>query len=68
MEAYGRATAVELRGPDFERLAAGYGVGYRRVTSAAEVGDALRDAIAALAERGTLIELQAELAVPPQSL
>ena len=29
-------------------MAAGYGVGYRRVTSAAEVGDALRDAIAAL--------------------
>ena len=68
MEAYGRATAVELRGPDFESMAAGYGVGYRRVTNAAEVGDALRDAIAALGERGTLIELQAELAVPPQSL
>ena len=55
-------------GADFESMAAGYGVGYRRVTGAAEVGDALREAIAALGERGTLIELQAELAVPPQSL
>jgi hypothetical protein len=38
------------------------------VTRVADVGDALRDAIAALGERSTLIELQAELAVPPQSL
>ena len=30
MEAYGRSTAVELRSPDFEQLAAAYGVGYRR--------------------------------------
>ena len=44
---------------------AAYGVGYRRASSAADVGPALRDAIAALAERSTIIELQAELAVPP---
>jgi thiamine pyrophosphate-dependent acetolactate synthase large subunit-like protein len=68
MNAYGRPTAVELRGPDFEPMAAGYGVAYRRATTAVEVGDAIRDAVAGLSERGTLIELQAELGVPPQSL
>jgi thiamine pyrophosphate-dependent acetolactate synthase large subunit-like protein len=60
--------AVDLDSPDFERLAAAYGVGYRRASSAADVGPALRDAIAALAERSTIIELQADLAVPPVSI
>jgi thiamine pyrophosphate-dependent acetolactate synthase large subunit-like protein len=68
MEAFGRAMSVELNSPDFEQLAGAYGVGYRRVGSAAEVGDALREAMAGLAERSSIIELQAELAVPPQSI
>jgi acetolactate synthase I/II/III large subunit len=68
MEAFGRPMSVDLDSPDFERLAAAYGVGYRRASSAADVGPALRDAIAALAERSTIIELQADLAVPPVSI
>jgi len=68
MEAFGRPMSVELNSPDFEQLAAGYGVGYRRVASVAQVGEALRDAIAGLSDRSTIVELQAELAVPPQSI
>jgi len=68
MAAYGHSSSVDLRSPDFERLAAGYGVRYRRVESTGEVGDALREAIAGLAEGCWLIELQAQLQAPPQSL
>jgi acetolactate synthase-1/2/3 large subunit len=68
MSAYGHSTAVDLRSPDFEQLAAAYGVTYRRIGSTAEAGAALREAIAGLAEGCWLIELQAELQAPPQSL
>jgi acetolactate synthase-1/2/3 large subunit len=68
MSAYGHASSVDLRSPDFEQLAAGYGVAYRRIDSPAEAGDALREAIAARGEGCALIELQAELAAPPQSI
>ena len=68
MSAYGHSTAVDLRSPDFEQLAAAYGVGYRRIESTADAGAALREAIDGLAERCRLIELQAELQAPPQSL
>jgi acetolactate synthase I/II/III large subunit len=68
MSAYGHSSSVELRSPDFERLAQGYGVGYRRIGSTAEAGDALREAIAGLSEGCQMVELQAELAAPPQSI
>jgi acetolactate synthase-1/2/3 large subunit len=68
MEAFGRPMSVDLNSPDFEQLAGAYGVGYRRPSSPADVGDALRDAIASLGERSTIIELEAELAVPPVSI
>ncbi|MDX6533190.1 MAG: acetolactate synthase large subunit [Gaiellales bacterium] len=66
--AYGHSSDVELRSPDFEALARGYGVGYRRIESPADAGAALTDAVARLAEGSTLIELQAELKAPPQSI
>jgi acetolactate synthase-1/2/3 large subunit len=68
MSAYGHSTSVDLRSPDFEQLAAGYGVGYQRIERTADAGEALRSAIAGLGERCQLIELQAELAAPPQSI
>jgi thiamine pyrophosphate-dependent acetolactate synthase large subunit-like protein len=68
MSAYGHASSVELASPDFEHLAAAYGAGYRRIGSTADTGDALREALAGRAERSWLIELQAELAAPPQSI
>ena len=57
-----------LRSPDFEQLAAAYGVSYRRIAGTADAGAALREAIAGLSEGCWLIELQAELQAPPQSL
>jgi acetolactate synthase-1/2/3 large subunit len=66
--AYGHSSDVELRSPDFEALARGYGVAYRRIESPADAGAALTDAVARLAEGSTLIELQAELKAPPQSI
>jgi thiamine pyrophosphate-dependent acetolactate synthase large subunit-like protein len=68
MQAYGRTTGVELRTPEFEPMAEAYGIAYRRLTGPAELGEALREAIAGLGQGSTLIELQAELAAPPQSL
>ena len=68
MSAYGHATSVELASPDFRHLAAAYGAGYRRIESTADTGEALREALAGRAERSWLIELQAELAAPPQSI
>ena len=68
MAAYGHATAVDLRSPDFEQLAAGYGVHYRRIGSTGEVGAALGEALAGLADGCWLIELQTDLKAPPQSL
>jgi thiamine pyrophosphate-dependent acetolactate synthase large subunit-like protein len=68
MSAYGHSSSVELRSPDFAQLAGAYGAGYRRIDSTAEVGGALQEALAARVERSTLIELQAELAAPPQSI
>ena len=68
MSAYGHSSSVELRSPDFEQLAAGYGVGYRRIEDTSQAGDALREAIAGLDGGCRLIELQAELAAPPQSI
>ena len=68
MSAYGHSSSVDLTSPDFEKLAAGYGVGYRRIAAAAEAGGALREAIAGLAGGCSVIELQAELAAPPQSI
>jgi acetolactate synthase-1/2/3 large subunit len=68
IEAYGHASGVDLRSPDFEHLAAAYGAGYRRIDDTAQAGDALREAIAARSEGCQLIELQAELAAPPQSI
>jgi acetolactate synthase-1/2/3 large subunit len=68
MSTYGHSSSVDLRSPDFEQLAAGYGVAYRRIGSTAEAGDALRDALAGRVDRSALIELQAELAAPPQSI
>jgi thiamine pyrophosphate-dependent acetolactate synthase large subunit-like protein len=62
MSAYGHSSSVELRSPDFEQLAAGYGVGYRRIEDTSQAGDALREAIAGLDGGCRLIELQAELA------
>jgi acetolactate synthase I/II/III large subunit len=66
--AYGHSSDVDLRPPDFEALARAYGVRYRRIGSTAETGDALREAVAALGNGSTLIELQAELRAPPQSI
>ena len=68
MSAYGHSSSVDLRSPDFEQLAAGYGVGYRRIEDTSQAGDALREAIAGLDGGCRLIELQAELAAPPQSI
>jgi acetolactate synthase I/II/III large subunit len=68
MSAYGHDSSVELRSPDFAQLAAGYGVAYHRIDSPADAGDALREAIAARGDGCSLIELQAELAAPPQSI
>ena len=45
-----------------------YGIGYQRLESAAGVGAALAEALGTLGERSTIIELQAELAAPPQSI
>ena len=42
LAAYGRTTAVELQPPDFEALARGYGVEYRRAADASSVGALLR--------------------------
>ena len=68
LAAYGRTTAVELQPPDFEALARGYGVEYRRAADASSVGALLEEAIAGLGANSTLIELQAELLAPPQSV
>jgi acetolactate synthase I/II/III large subunit len=68
MSAYGHTTAVDLRSPDFEQLAAAYGVSYRRIAGTGDAGAALREAIDGLSEGCWLIELQAELGAPPQSL
>ena len=51
-----------------EALARGYGVEYRRAADAAAVGVLLEEAIAGLGANSTLIELQAELLAPPQSV
>jgi acetolactate synthase-1/2/3 large subunit len=68
MSAYGHSSSVDLASPDFGQLAAAYGVGYRRIDTTADAGDALREALAGRGERSWLIELQAELAAPPQSI
>ena len=68
MSAYGHSSSVELASPDFGQLAAAYGVAYRRIDTTADAGDALREALAGRGERSWLIELQAELAAPPQSI
>ncbi|MDX6546781.1 MAG: 5-guanidino-2-oxopentanoate decarboxylase [Gaiellales bacterium] len=68
MAAYGRTTAVDLGSPDFEQLAAGYGVNYRRISGTGEVGAALREAVAGLDAGCWLIELATDLQAPPQSL
>jgi hypothetical protein len=43
-------------------------LGYRRIEDTSGAGDALREAIAELGGGCRLIELQAELAAPPQSI
>jgi acetolactate synthase-1/2/3 large subunit len=68
VSAYGHSTAVDLSSPDFEQLAAAYGVSYRRIADTADAGAALREALAGLSQGCWLIELQAELQAPPQSL
>ena len=68
LSAYGHTTGVDLRSPDFAHLAAAYGAGYRRIERTADAGDALTEAIAARSQGCQLIELQAELAAPPQSI
>jgi thiamine pyrophosphate-dependent acetolactate synthase large subunit-like protein len=68
MSAYGHSTAVDLSSPDFEQLAAAYGVSYRLIAGTADAGAALREALAGLSQGCWLIELQAELQAPPQSL
>jgi thiamine pyrophosphate-dependent acetolactate synthase large subunit-like protein len=68
MDAFGRSMSVDLESPDFGRLAEAYGIGYQRLESAAGVGAALAEALGTLGERSTIIELQAELAAPPQSI
>ncbi|MDX6553005.1 MAG: Thiamine pyrophosphate enzyme C-terminal binding domain, partial [Gaiellales bacterium] len=68
VSAYGHSSDVDLRSPDFEALARGYGVTYRRIGSTGEAGGAVAEAVARLAEGSTLIELQAELKAPPQSI
>jgi acetolactate synthase-1/2/3 large subunit len=67
-EAYGHSNDVDLRSPDFEHLAAAYGAAYRRIDRTADAGDALREALAAHSGGCQLIELQAELGAPPQSI
>jgi acetolactate synthase-1/2/3 large subunit len=68
MAAYGHSSSVDLRSPDFEQLAAGYGVGYRRIDDPSQLGEALREAIAGLGDGCRMIELAAVLEAPPQSL
>jgi acetolactate synthase-1/2/3 large subunit len=68
LNATGRPVGVDLRSPDFGKLADGYGVGYRRIERAAELPDALDWAFGELAERCAVIELAAELRVPGQSI
>ncbi|NKX50688.1 thiamine pyrophosphate-binding protein, partial [Arthrobacter deserti] len=46
MDAFGKATATELAGPDFVRLAEAFGVPARQAAPG-EVGPALREALAA---------------------
>jgi thiamine pyrophosphate-dependent acetolactate synthase large subunit-like protein len=68
MESTGRAVGVELESPDFERLAAGYGVAYRRIGSSGEVAEALRWALAQLPDRSAVVELAAELRAPGRTV
>jgi thiamine pyrophosphate-dependent acetolactate synthase large subunit-like protein len=64
----GRTIGVELDSPDFGKLADGYGVGYRRIESAAELPEALAWALAELPRRCAVVELAAELQAPGQSV
>jgi len=59
---------VDLESPDFGKLADGYGVGYRRIESAAELPEALAWALAALPRRCAVVELAAELKAPGQAV
>jgi thiamine pyrophosphate-dependent acetolactate synthase large subunit-like protein len=68
MRASGRTTGVELRSPDFGKLAEGYGVGYRRVTGPDELAGALRWAFSELPRGSAVVELAAELVAPGQAL
>jgi thiamine pyrophosphate-dependent acetolactate synthase large subunit-like protein len=68
LNATGRTVGVELRSPDFGKLAEAYGVGHRRITRAAELSEALAWAFAELPERCAVVELAAELRVPGQSI
>ena len=62
-----RPVAVELNSPDFSKLAEGYGIGYRRITTAAELAEALEWALGEVAARSVMIEFEGELRAPGQS-
>ncbi len=63
-----RPVAVELNSPDFSKLAEGYGIGYRRITTAAELAEALEWALGEVATRSVMIEFEGELRAPGQSI
>ncbi|HEU0194394.1 MAG TPA: thiamine pyrophosphate-binding protein [Gaiellales bacterium] len=68
MNSTGRTVGVDLESPDFGKLADGYGVGYQRIETAAELPEALAWALAELPRRCAVVELAAELKAPGQSV
>ncbi|HEY7818588.1 MAG TPA: thiamine pyrophosphate-dependent enzyme [Vicinamibacteria bacterium] len=54
-ESFGGSLGAELRNPDFVKLAEAYGVSGARVTTAAELGDRVREALAR--DESALIEM-----------
>jgi thiamine pyrophosphate-dependent acetolactate synthase large subunit-like protein len=65
---FGRTIAVDLNAPDFELLARSYGVRYLRAGGPDDLPARLREAIAARVGGPVLVELQAALQAPGQSV
>jgi thiamine pyrophosphate-dependent acetolactate synthase large subunit-like protein len=63
-----KPVGVALNSPDFSKLAEGYGVAYRRITTSGELSDALGWALGEVLSRSVLIEFEGELQAPGQSI
>ena len=63
-----KPVGVSLNSPDFSKLAEGYGIGYRHITTAGELTGALEWALAEVANGSVLIEFEGELRAPGQSV